>query len=230
MNMQLRAPKNTGNKYCGPSAISAITGIGTAEAATVIRSITGQRAVKGTRHSAMEIALYKLGYRTKLVKSSPDGKTKPTLAQWLKASKEMRTAGRIFLVCAGHHYQVISGRRYVCGIVGEVVSVRHEGVKRRARVTKVWEVEKFGEPTFRFPAKRPNYQAERAKAVRIAKEIGVELEKHWMNEPGRPPEWWVYAPEELKDSPADPYEGDHLAFGWDQVLERVLAYQEALKK
>ena len=226
----LRAPVNTGNRFCGPAAISAITGIGTAEAATVIRSITGQKAVKGTSNWGCCRALGKLGYDTKQIQAKhPNGKTL-TLAGWLKTYKHLRTEGRVFLIAAGHHWQVISGRRYVCGIVKEVVSVRHEKVKRRAHVANVFEVIKAGRPTFDFDALKKKVVVDsriasaRRKAQIIAKQYGIELEKHWnAPDPGQPAEYWVHQPEWLTEE-TDPYAGDHLETGWPEILERVEAY------
>jgi hypothetical protein len=137
--IKLRAPIKRGNRYCGPSVISAITGLDTGEAAAVIRSITGQRAVTGTSYSGCRQALRQLGYRTQVLYEAERGKG-ITLAAWLKQSKEIRTAGRVFLICAGWHWQIVSGRRYTCGRVGEVVSIRDKRVKRRARVARIYEV------------------------------------------------------------------------------------------
>ena len=65
---------------------------------------------------------------------------KPTLAAWLKGTQADRTEGRVFLVVAGNHWQLITGRRYACGRIGAIVSIRDEKVKRRARVTEVYEL------------------------------------------------------------------------------------------
>jgi len=233
MNMQLHVPKNTGNQYCGPSAISAITGIGTAEAATVIRSVTGQRFVKSATYSGVTVALSKLGYKATQLKSSPDGIKQPTLAGWLKASKSIRTPGRVFLVCAGQHYQVISGRRYVCGIIKDVVSVRHEKIKRRARVARVWEVTKVGEPTFMFESPKrvtPDIAKARREAKRLCLKLGIELDP-WKPE-GKfthGPEYWVPKPDWV-DEYADPYWDGHLGIGWLEILERLQAYDAMMPK
>jgi hypothetical protein len=129
-----------GNRFCGPAAISAITGIGTKEAAALIRTISGKRQVKGTTYNEVLSALRVLNWRTHTLYEAARGKG-ITLAAWLKQSKAMRTAGRLFLVVAGWHWQVISGRRYTCGrCKGEIVSVRDKLVKRRARVARVYEV------------------------------------------------------------------------------------------
>ena len=222
--IKLKAPVNTGNRYCGPAVISALANIGTAEAAAVIRSVTHQRSVRGTSYYGCTEALRRLGFST--VGLQVDGK--PTLAGWLKASKSIRTAGRVFLVCAGSHFLLISGRRYVCGIVKDVVSVRDKRVKRRARVAKVWEVSNDLVATYAPPVSTSVGNPMRSKAVALAKKLGVELEAHWNNEPGREPEYWVYPPEGISDENGnDPFD-DHLAFGWTDILGRVRGYEKAL--
>tara|TARA_Y100000401_G_scaffold115874_2_gene120393 strand:+ start:649 stop:1188 length:540 start_codon:yes stop_codon:yes gene_type:complete len=65
---------------------------------------------------------------------------RPTLAAWLREHKGMRTSGRVYLLAAGNHWQLITGFRYACGQVGEIVSVRDPRVRRRARVSEVYEV------------------------------------------------------------------------------------------
>lgn len=126
------------NRYCGPSVISAVTKLTTGEAARLIRKQTGKPCVRGTytsevRHAleACGIKMWSAGYRTR---------HKPTLAGWLRESKEDRTPGRVFLISAGHHWQLVSGRRYVCGRIREIVSIKDKRVKRRARVREVYEL------------------------------------------------------------------------------------------
>jgi len=217
--IQLRAPVNTGNRYCGPAAISAIAGIGTAEAARLIRLINPRRkSVKGTHDWEIRKALGKLGVRSWPV--SIDGK--PTLAGWLKASKAIRTTGRTFLVSAGHHWQVISGRRYVCGRVREVVSIRDDRVKRRARVADVYEL--AADLAVQITAKDlepKNVQIDPARraAKKLAKLIGAELDT---DSDGI---GFVYAPEGIAEE-VDPYEGNHYADDWDDVLKRLQAYRD----
>lgn len=223
--LQLRSPKNTGNRYCGPAVISALANIGTAEAAAVIRSVTHQRSVKGTSYYGCTEALRRLGFSTTDLRVN----TKPTLAGWLKASKAIRTAGRVFLVCAGSHFLLISGRRYVCGIVKDVVSVRDERVKRRARVAKVWEVSNDLVATYAPPAKKSSHVPARGKAKALAAKLGIELDP-WTPE-GRfthGPEYWVNAPEGVSEE-ADPYYDGHLGEGWDDILERLQTYEKLVK-
>jgi hypothetical protein len=130
--------KKDSNRYCGPAVISAATGITTGEAAKMIRELTNVRAVMGTQIWQLERVFDELNY--KLTKLSGYEKPRPTLARWLKLNKEIRTEGRVFLISAGRHWQLISGRRYVCGRTIEIVSVRDKRVARRARVKGVWEI------------------------------------------------------------------------------------------
>ena len=131
------------NRYCGPSVISALTDLTTGEAARLIRKQSGRPKITGTSTNqvldglrACNIAAYrwqKPGVRL-------NRKTGPTLAGWLKMSKEDRTPGRVFLIVAGWHWQIVSGRRYTCGRIREIVSINDKRVKRRARVAEVYEL------------------------------------------------------------------------------------------
>jgi len=134
------------NRYCGPAAISIISGISTGEAAKLLRVITGARAIRGVWTLDLEMSLEDLGYELLPYYSprhdSVPRKDRPTLARWLKQTKDNRTSGRVFLIVAGHHFQVVSGRRYCCGRTNKIVSIRDELVKRRARVAEAYEVVK----------------------------------------------------------------------------------------
>jgi hypothetical protein len=135
MRLELNRPKGH-NRYCGPAVISILTGMTTNAAADKIRWRSG-RIVRGVYIHDLVAALKDCGWRYREWKSCP---VKPTLAQWLKDTKARRTSGRIYLVLAGSHYQIITGRRYICGRVGELVSVRDKRVKRRARVSQWLEL------------------------------------------------------------------------------------------
>ena len=136
-----RGPRD--NRYCGPAVVSFITGKNTSDVSRFIRNryrngIQGQRNfVRGTYTEEVTGVLSALGYTLNRLRLD---RGRPTLAGWLKSNKELRSAGRVFLLVAGNHYQLISGRKYACGRIGEIVSIRHPRVKRRCRVTEVWEV------------------------------------------------------------------------------------------
>lgn len=125
------------NRFCGPAVLSSITGMTTADASRLIRSINGERKVTGTSDYDIQQAFIQCG--VEMIEEfliTP----RPTLAQWLKSTVKTRTADRVFLLSAGYHWQLIQGRRYVCGRIGEVVSIKHPKVKRRSRVNNVYEL------------------------------------------------------------------------------------------
>jgi hypothetical protein len=139
--MKIHPVKQNGNRYCGPAAISALTGVGTKEAAALIREANGiTRPVKWTTTREITITLSHLGFEAPQVFSAAREKRKPTLAGWLKETP--RPAGDVFLVAYGGHWGVVSGRRYVCSQTQEIVSVRDKRIKRRARVLAAWRVSK----------------------------------------------------------------------------------------
>jgi len=133
--------KRDKNRYCGPAVLSIMSGITTGEASRLIRNLFPYvHAVRGTStgqisqaFAALKISMDKIAYR------KAQGRN-PTLAGWLKQTVEERTPGRVFLIVAGNHWQIVTGRRYICGIVKELVSIKDKQVKRRARVTEVFEL------------------------------------------------------------------------------------------
>jgi hypothetical protein len=66
---------------------------------------------------------------------------------------------------------------------------------------------------------------DRATAKRLAERLGVTLEQDTGLELPYP--WYVSHP--TLEGEADPYEGDHYAYNWSEVLERVRGYEAALK-
>ena len=164
------------NRYCGPAVISAITGMATGEASRLIRSVSGQKAVRGSFTTHVRRAFELCGIESFRKTNSRNC----TLAAWLRESKDIRTTGRVFFVVAGHHFQLIEGRRYVCGISGDVVSIKHKKVKRRARVSEVYELKANGKVIIPEAARKPKRVAcgadsDRGKAQRLAKKMGMEI-------------------------------------------------------
>tara|TARA_B100000963_G_C22360284_1_gene551280 strand:+ start:45 stop:506 length:462 start_codon:yes stop_codon:yes gene_type:complete len=136
--------KRDKNRYCGPAVISAITGITTGEAAAQLRAFSNRRMITGTGTWEVQNILLKNGIRMRDARLYWDVKFNRTdgvtLAGWLKASVKDRNAKRVFLIVAGWHWQLVQGRRYVCGRTKEIVSIRDKRVKRRARVAEVYEL------------------------------------------------------------------------------------------
>jgi hypothetical protein len=128
------------NRYCGPAVISFLTGMTTNDAAAAIRQYSGQRAVRGAHTYHVRPVLHDNGIRTEPVLGlEMRGKTLAGALRRLRSEKRL-TEGRVYLIVAGNHFQLVSGRRYACGRVGEIISTADKRIKKRARVEAVYEM------------------------------------------------------------------------------------------
>lgn len=239
-----------GNRFCGPAAISAVTGCSTDEAARVLRSVNGKRAIMGTGPRDMRLAYSHFGVRMELLHNFPNKDARPTLASWLRDHGSIRTAGRVFLLSAGNHWQLVSGRRFVCGQIEQVVPLTHEKVKRRARVAYVYELTTSASinktpsasqpPSLTAAHKKAKSASDsaRRKAKALADQYGIEIDKPRDNDL-----IWIYPPSgvfsedggneagQTEDGkPVDPYYDEHYCLEWSEALERVETYVKNLKQ
>ena len=219
-----------GNRYCGPAVISSVTGCTTDEGAKFIRTLSGQRAVRGsfTCH-VIESLRQHWGVRSHEHFHIRSGQTKPTLATWLRENRELLKPGRVYLIVAGHHFQLVSGRKYVCGITREVVSIKHDKVKRRARVESVHEL--IGTPKITGAglaalASKP-VQSDKVIARKLAREYGItiELENYYDDDDLM---GWVDA--SFLGDDDDPLYDNHYGFGWHEIREKVETLVDYLKE
>ena len=209
------------NQYCGPAVLSFLTGQDTSECASWFRRFGNHRgAVRGSYERDMRLVLTKLGIDYVPLCVHPRGKG-PTLARWLRENKERRTPGRVYLIIAGHHWQLVTGRRYACGRVGTIVSIKDKEVKRRARVAYVWELVIRDKLTIPEPQyKKPTYNKERAKAYRLLKKYGEAHDltceddrfERWSRYVGCPD--WIH--KDLTDF--------HYAHDWQEALGLLQMY------
>jgi len=84
------------------------------------------------------------------------------------------------------------------------------------------------------PKPKDKYATARAKAKRIAKKIGAEIELVRDSSDRRNITYMVWPPKsidlEYGAAPGvDPHEGDHSAWDWDEVLEMVEDYEKTIK-
>jgi len=217
----VNSPKGDSNRFCGPAVISALTGMTTGAAARLIRQVSPTRkCVMGTYSGEMLRALRLCGIDGK---SSPRMLPNPTLAGWLKATHGQR-GGRTFLIAAGHHWQIVQGNRYVCGLSKAIVGLTHDVVSRRARVTEVYELTATGAVAAPVSVKAKPVDRNRKlrdDAKRLAAQYGVLIEPEQGFDRRA---WFVHHPD-LMDTGNDPCEGDHYSFDWDDVMARVRDYE-----
>lgn len=224
------------NRWCGPAVISSITGMTTDEAARLIRTLSGRQMVTGTSDVEMMKALSLCNVNIKCLLQFPKGKG-PTLTAWLRESQAMRTAGRVFLLVSGWHWQLISGRRYVCGKTTDVVSIRDEKVKRRARVALVWEIFDGG---IRIPdqAKGPTKEQRAAARQQEGAKFWTKSQLRQLQAMGEPygitveedtDFLCVYPPEEscIHDD-KDPFDDDHMCWSIADAMSMIKTYTDLL--
>lgn len=218
------------NRYCGPSALSAITGLSTGDTAAPLRKVSGKRKIVGTATCHMKTALEQLGYHTGCAFDYEHlpAKGRPTLLQWAKQRDDL---SETYLLSVGHHWAVVQGRRYVCGMVNRIVPIK-QAPKKRARVKAAWRIYRHCEVNLAnvippAPARKPDvYNGDRQKAKKLAAHWGIELDI------GTPSSdvIWVYPPTALYDPDkegeqgGDPFYDAHACYDWSEALERVEAY------
>jgi hypothetical protein len=220
--------KGDKNRYCGPSALSAVTKMNTGEAARLLRHVSGRTSIKGcyTYHLLSALKLCSVSStRIRL-----EGK-RPTLAGWLKATVKQRTSDRVFLVVAGHHFQLIQGRRYVCGITGEVVSIKDPKVKRRARVSEVLELTADAKIIIPDAARKPKRDTSDRAMRREAKKL-AKLWGFWVDYDRQFNYWYVAMSDEaetLAHRIGDALRDEHYCYSWGEIRSRMDAMIEFMQ-
>ena len=218
------------NRYCGPSVISALTDLTTGQAARLIRLMYGRTAIRGSASHEVLGALKASNIdHTRWTKPGVrlNRTNGPTLAKWLQLSKEDRTAGRVFLIIAGWHWQLVSGRRYTCGRIRDIVSIRDNRVKRRARVAKVWELTSDNVTLPKIDVSKPKPKTSAyhhfRKLIRQYPEFGLSYEIERYRD-GGPHEYYVSMSCELEDLAAQMKHDlwdEHYCRDANEVLDRM---------
>ena len=227
MKLELREIKDgkDKNRYCGPSVISAVTDLTTGEAARLIRKQSGRKAIRGSYSYEVLDALRACNIQARRWEKPGvrlNRKTGPTLAGWLKMSKEDRTPGRVFLIVAGWHWQIVSGRRYTCGRIREIVSIKDKRVKRRARVAEAYELisDNVTRPGIDVSKPKPKsnpYYYRVKKMIQQYPEFGLTYEKDDIS-------YWVTMSSELEKYAEDtehPLCDEHYCVDIEDVARRM---------
>lgn len=226
--LKLNPVNRDGNRYCGPAVISALTRCTTNEAARLIRSVNGKRFVKGTTNGEMTAALSLCGIRVAVIQRWCKSQA-PTLAGWLASTEKLRAPGRVFLVSAGNHWQLISSDTYVCGIVGDVVEVTHSKVKRRGRVEAVWELTaqavSIPATARAAPVVRTADDKDKRELRKLVTQCGLDFEVTDRSEY----RGWIYPPAGFPDE-LDPLYDDHYFVGVGEALDKARLLVDAIEK
>ena len=221
------------NRYCGPAVVAMLTGTDSDAAAAAIRSVSGQRAVRGSSIQSVRGALAANGLM--MCKEPVDGvsstprKSALTLAGWQRCEERDKTAATTYLLIAGNHWLVTRGRNYFCGLVRQWVPLS-QAPRRRARVTAVYVITgkmatsypTIGEVTAKRAARKP--RKPRQTLAQYAAQWGIEVERMgaWSG-------YNVWPPGVIADDEAsDPSYDDHFCDDLHYAKRLVNTYVELL--
>lgn len=127
-------PPKRNTCWCGPAAISIITGCGYDDAIARLKLDLGKPVVKGVPQSSMRRVLNAMGYSV----APRTVENEPTLAGWLSTRQES-DLDKTFLVTVTGHYIVVKGRK-ACDNKTKAPVWLKDMHSRRARVQEVWEI------------------------------------------------------------------------------------------
>ncbi len=236
--LKLHSVKRNGNNYCGPSAISALTGLDTKQAAQLIRDTSrGSGAIKGTYTHEVRDALQSVG----IVMSTVYERSPDVIGQRVE---DYIHSPYIHLMSVdssrsdGGHWVLAGQGKFVCGLVVKVLRTTNDNVPLKAVVRRAYRLQ--GSPNVKSWVKKTKTEtktkariynaasSQKAKAVRYAEKIGcrVEVEKQIDT-------IWVYGPDWMDENEElDPYAGEHCCCGddWPEVMERLAEYEKAIAK
>jgi hypothetical protein len=219
--------------WCGPAAISAVTGRPTSEIMALARYVTGKQTVKGLKVGALKAILNRLGYRTDEIFSAGlefcagNPNWKPTLAKWTRANAKA-FAKLPCIVLVTNHYVTVKGRTLIDTFVRDGAPLK-KAPWRRARVARVLRDERVEGPVFQVPPPLPKLEPTngdyRRKTQALARKFGVDVSCENGTDV-----IWVYPPPSLTSEEDDCHAGDHAAYDWREALARVEDYVRDLGK
>ena len=212
-------------RWCGPSAISIITGQPYFHALELLKDAekrphqTSEPILKGASPRLVRTVLQDLGYRT-TQRVIPAG---ITVAAWLAARKG-GDHFTTFLIVAANHWMVVKGEEACCGILGAPAPVGRMKF-RRGIVTHCWVVEPIAgrqqpiatKPRRKAPSVRTGWERQDAKDrrsfVKLAKQHGLTFKI--VKDCG------TIRYLEIDPCPVFPRGLETMHHDWDETLDRV---------
>lgn len=231
--------------WCGPAALSAVTGKPTSYVVQAIRQSVNpayrNKPVKGISNEILRRAGELLGcemvkhfdyameHRNMFNAPRPLFQTvkwnPPTLAKFCRDHKEL-LRHEILIINITGHFVTVSGRSFIDNHTGKPVPLS-KAPFRRARVHVAWIVR----PGMKLDKVAPAPPKPVDPHAKIRRECRAFSEQYGISiEPHLPGEYWVYPPDGLGTEKLDPYYDEHLAYdGWPEVYKRVLKYVSLAK-
>jgi len=141
-----------GSLWCGPAALSIISGCPTSKCSELLLEVRQRitpwkkaatvKGIKGVYPREVERVLESLGYRATRVFNSRWCDCEPTSVAKFLRERKGADATTFFLISAGHHLMVVKGRKFVDNKTRKPVWIR-QAPSRRKRLEVVWRIERL---------------------------------------------------------------------------------------
>ena len=219
------------NRWCGPGAISLLTGMSTDEASRLARSFTGSTKCTYMHHSTMIKCLEACNLSPNLFdrQGHLPMKKRQTINQWRKAFKndlKLKEQGYdIFLVSAGGHFQILQGDFFVDNIVKEPLLFDDMKKGKGRKIRKVWKIYYMHGNDLTIPDVAKDTPQKRnsikGKVKRLAKKMNVDLDIQTWDDCPSEPTIWMYASDEDISKHGDPWDDDHSVYSYQECYDRL---------
>lgn len=212
------------NRWCGPGAISIITGLDTDSVSRLVRSFTGNTKCTGMTNTSLRRALRMCNIRLKPILSNVDVNghlisdfKSPTITKWRKDNadklKITETGYNVYLVNAGHHYQILQGEFFIDNQVQDFVLFDDLKKGKRRKIRKIWQVliHKNGiviPPEAQKPKPNPKRRLIN-KLLKKAKQLNVDVDVDYWDKNEQDISVWMYVSDEHEQIYGDPWIDQH---------------------
>lgn len=128
--MKVQLNEVTGkNRYCGPTAIAAVLGVTTDEAARVARAISGKASIRGMKYALVLDVLKHFGCTVEFFLVQE----RLTANQWVQSNKALFRGNHVILA-HGNHYGTLLGGKFLCSLSNREVVGLKDIPKLKSRV------------------------------------------------------------------------------------------------
>lgn len=211
--------KVCGNGYCGPTSISAVTGLKTGDITVVLRKLNRNRIrVRGINDYELLMALNYFGVKYSRCKNY---KKMCNLRNWIS---DYMGRDKTYILRLTGHYIVVRNGKVVCtqfrGKITDISKSKYLG----SRVKRFWEIESEPSRSIVIPVSERNerkYNIKR-KVLRLAKLHDIEIEHYEHDRYDM--SIWMFLPDHLiqdQFSGVDPWEDAHCFCCYEEALEAI---------
>jgi hypothetical protein len=209
--------KVCGNGYCGPTSISAVTGLKTSDIAAVLRKLNQNRIrVRGINDYELLMALNYFGVKYSRCKNY---KKMCNLRNWISG---YMGRDKTYILRLTGHYIVVRNGKVVCtqfrGKITDISKSKYLG----SRVKRFWEIESEPSRSIVIPVSKRNNNITKRKVLRLAKLHDIEIEHYEHDRYDM--SIWMFLPDDLiinQFSGVDPWEEQHYFYDYEEALEAI---------